>query len=136
MHGGHEQNKRTRVLEGFHSGKIHVLVATDVAARGLDIKNVSYVFNFDVPKTVDEYTHRIGRTARIGAEGKAVSFLAKQDHDSFRKIVGRFDITKGNIEWKLDSIPLRSQRHDNFRRGPPRHGGGGRGGFGERRRRY
>jgi len=130
IHGGHEQNKRTRVLESFHAGKIHVLVATDVAARGLDIKNVSYVFNFDLPKTVEEYTHRIGRTARIGAEGKAVSFLAKQDHDSFRKIVGRFDIEKGVIEGKLDFIPLRGER-SNFRRGPPR-----RGGFNGRSRRY
>ena len=135
IHGGHVQSKRMRVLEGFHEGRVHVLVATDVAARGLDIKNVTHVFNFDVPKTVDEYTHRIGRTARIGKEGKAISLLAKQDHESFRKIAGRFDIEKGSTDgMKLDSIPLYQRREGGFRRsyggsrGPPRRG------FGQRRR--
>ncbi len=137
IHGGHQQSKRTKVLEGFHEGKIHVLVATDVAARGLDIKNVTHVFNFDIPKTVDEYTHRIGRTARIGKEGKAISLLAKQDHEHFRKIMGRFEILKGDISGlKLQSIPLyqrrehghgfrRSYDHD---RGPPRRA------YGQKRR--
>lgn len=114
IHGGHEQAKRMKVLEGFHAGKIHVLVATDVAARGLDIKNVSHIFNFDVPKTVDEYTHRIGRTARIGKEGKAISLLSKHDHEAFRKIISRFDIEKGRADFHPRAIPLRSQRE----RGP------------------
>ncbi len=112
IHGGHEQAKRSKVLEGFHKGRPHVLVATDVAARGLDIKDVSHVFNFDVPKTVDEYQHRIGRTARIGKEGKAISLLSKQDHEAFRKIVGRFDITRSDAtRFKLKFIGLRESRH-------------------------
>ncbi len=133
IHGGLTQSRRMDVLQGFHRGQPHILVATDVAARGLDIKNVTHVFNFDIPKTVDEYTHRIGRTARIGKEGKAVSFLCKNDHEAFRKIVGRFDIEKGDIKYKLDAIPLRSfdDRRGGSRR-PQRRGGSG--GFGRRRR--
>ncbi|MBI4174403.1 MAG: DEAD/DEAH box helicase, partial [Candidatus Aenigmarchaeota archaeon] len=94
IHGGLTQARRTNVLEGFHRGRPHILVATDVAARGLDIKNVSHIFNFDIPKTADEYTHRIGRTARIGKEGKAISLLSAHDHEPFRKIFGRFEIEK------------------------------------------
>ncbi len=113
IHGGHEQAKRTRVLESFHEGKIHVLVATDVAARGLDIKNVSHVFNFDSPKNAEEYTHRIGRTARIGAEGKAITLLSKQDHEAFRKIAGRFDIEKAVAkDFIPKAISLRGERHN------------------------
>lgn len=94
IHGGLTQGQRTRVLEGFHKGKPHILVATDVAARGLDIKNVSHIFNYDIPKSPDDYTHRIGRTARIGQEGKAISLLSNQDHDSFRRIIS----VRKNIE--------------------------------------
>jgi ATP-dependent RNA helicase DeaD len=132
IHGGHEQAKRMRVLEGFHEGTVRILVATDVAARGLDIKNVSHVFNFDIPKTVDEYQHRIGRTARIGAEGKAISLLSKNDHDVFRKIVQRFDIEKlfaKDFMPKFISLRSEESEHRGYRRGPPR------GGF-QRRRRY
>jgi len=94
IHGGMGQNSRMRVLEGFHRGRPHVLVATDVAARGLDIKNVSHIFNYDIPKTVDDYTHRIGRTARFGKSGKTISLLSRQDHPSFKNIIRRIDIEK------------------------------------------
>ena len=94
IHGGMDQSKRLNVLEGFHKGRPHILVATDVAARGLDIKNVSHVFNYDIPKTVEDYTHRIGRTARFGKTGKTISLVSREDHDSFRKIVKYADIDK------------------------------------------
>ncbi|MBI5332149.1 MAG: C-terminal helicase domain-containing protein [Candidatus Aenigmarchaeota archaeon] len=98
IHGGLKQQSRMNVLEGFHKGKIHTLVATDVAARGLDIKNVSHIFNFDVPKTPEEYTHRIGRTARIGKEGVAITLITRNDHEIFRKIV---EWNKGIEKYKL-----------------------------------
>lgn len=127
IHGGHEQTKRMKVLEGFHEGKVHVLVATDVAARGLDIKNVSHVFNFDSPKTAEEYTHRIGRTARIGAEGKAITLLSKNDHEAFRKIAGRFDISKGAVgkDFLPKAISLRHERYGEpfYKRSFHRRGG-------------
>ena len=87
IHGGLSQNQRKRTLESFHHGHFHVLVASDVAARGLDIKNVSHIINYDIPRTPSEYIHRSGRTARAGEEGKIISLLAPQDYDYFRSIV-------------------------------------------------
>ena len=73
IHGGLAQNRRNDILKAFHSHEVLILVCTDVAARGLDIKNISHVYNYDIPKTSTEYIHRIGRTARAGKEGIAVS---------------------------------------------------------------
>ena len=72
------QNKRLRLLDELKSGKIKALVATDVAARGLHIEDVSHVFNYDLPDDAEDYVHRIGRTARAGAEGKAISFASEE----------------------------------------------------------
>jgi ATP-dependent RNA helicase DeaD len=97
IHGGLTQAGRMDVLKGFHRGKPHILVATDVAARGLDIKNVSHIFNYNLPKTLEDYTHRIGRTARFGKEGKTISLLSKEDHPFFSKIMAKIDVQKANI---------------------------------------
>ncbi len=86
IHGGMNQNKRLKSLESLKQQKTDVLVATDVAARGLDIKDVSHVYNYDVPKTPKEYIHRIGRTARAGKNGNAVTLLTSRDHDNFRRV--------------------------------------------------
>ena len=75
LHGDLTQQMRSRVLAQFKSGEINVLVATDVAARGLDIPNVSHVINFDAPKQYDDYIHRIGRTGRAGKGGQALTFI-------------------------------------------------------------
>ena len=87
IHGGFTQNQRERTLSGFKKGHTFVLVCTDVAARGLDIPNVSHVYNYDLPKTKEEYIHRIGRTARAGNEGKAISLLSDRDYDNFRAVL-------------------------------------------------
>ena len=86
IHGGMTQKKRQISLEKLREEKIDVLVATDVAARGLDIKNVTHVYNYDVPKTPKEYIHLIGRTARAGTNGDAVTLLTRRDHDNFRRV--------------------------------------------------
>ncbi|HLC64968.1 MAG TPA: DEAD/DEAH box helicase [Candidatus Nanoarchaeia archaeon] len=86
VHGGLSQNKRTRAVDSLKSENIQVLVATDVAARGLDIQNISHIYNYDSPKTSSEYTHRIGRTARAGKYGEAVTLLSDRDHDNFRNV--------------------------------------------------
>lgn len=86
IHGGMAQNRRTNVLQEFHEKDLRVLVCTDVAARGLDIKEVSHVYNYDIPKTSDEYIHRIGRTARAGEKGKAVNLLCSRDYENFGNI--------------------------------------------------
>ncbi len=87
LHGGLNQNKRNRVLEEFHKSEKFILVCTDVAARGLDIKNVSHIYNYDCPKNNIEYIHRIGRTARAGKEGKAITLLAPRDYENFRRVL-------------------------------------------------
>merc|ERR1719401_670072 len=75
IHGDKEQRQRDRTLADFKSGRCSILIATDVAQRGLDIKDVAFVVNYDVPKTQEDYIHRIGRTARAGAKGTAVTFF-------------------------------------------------------------
>ncbi len=99
IHGGFTQNKRNNVLKNFNNGKTQILVCTDVAARGLDIPFVSHVYNFDIPKNVEEYTHRIGRTARAGSSGKVINIVTDKDYDSFSKIFNEesFDIKEKNI---------------------------------------
>ena len=75
IHGNKSQNARQRALNSFKQGKIKVLVATDVAARGIDVSDVTHVINYQVPQTFDSYIHRIGRTGRAGKTGKAYTFV-------------------------------------------------------------
>ena len=98
LHGGLSQNRRNHVMEAFHNHKLDVLIASDVAARGLDIKDVSLVVNYDIPKTSKEYVHRIGRTARAGSKGKVVSLLSPQDHDNFRRVLEDRSLLVSRIE--------------------------------------
>ncbi len=86
IHGGRSQNARQRVLNDFRSGKIRVLIATDIAARGIDIDEISHVVNFDVPLEADAYVHRIGRTARAGASGESITFCAADEYKYFKQI--------------------------------------------------
>lgn len=75
MHGNKSQSQRQRALKKFKDGHVTILVATDVAARGIDIDNISHVINYDIPQTYDDYTHRIGRTGRAGTTGNAITFV-------------------------------------------------------------
>ncbi len=92
IHGGLTQCKRNNVMGLFHSGKSCVLVCTDVAARGLDIQGVSHVYNYDIPRESKQYIHRIGRTARAGAEGKAINILSSKDYDNFSNVLKENDV--------------------------------------------
>ena len=87
IHGGLDQKKRSRIIEQFHKNEMHILICTDVAARGLDIKDVTHVYNYDIPQTSKEYIHRIGRTARAGKKGMAVSLVTSRDYENFRKVM-------------------------------------------------
>ncbi len=80
IHGNKSQNARTRALANFKSGKLHVLVATDIAARGIDINELPHVVNFELPNVAEDYVHRIGRTGRAGTEGAAVSLVCVDEH--------------------------------------------------------
>ncbi|WP_294225180.1 DEAD/DEAH box helicase [uncultured Shimia sp.] len=83
IHGDLDQSQRTRTLESFRGGDLRILVASDVAARGLDVPSVSHVFNFDVPGHPEDYVHRIGRTGRAGREGKAITICSSRDEKQF-----------------------------------------------------
>ncbi|NPE27296.1 DEAD/DEAH box helicase [Methanococcoides sp. SA1] len=86
IHGSKSQTHRTKTLQNFKSGQLRVLVATDIAARGIDIEDISHVINYDLPNISESYVHRIGRTARAGAEGTAYSFCAADERDFLREI--------------------------------------------------
>ena len=86
IHGNKSQGQRDRAIKAFRDGEITVLVATDVAARGIDIPGVAYVVNFDLPEVPDNYVHRIGRTARAGREGEAIAFCCAEEVDLLRQI--------------------------------------------------
>ena len=88
IHGNKSQNARERALSGFKTGRLRVLVATDIAARGIDVTGVSHVFNFELPNVPEQYVHRIGRTARAGADGVALSFCAP-DEKAYLKDIER-----------------------------------------------
>ncbi|MBS3090097.1 DEAD/DEAH box helicase [Candidatus Pacearchaeota archaeon] len=138
IHGGLTQAKRNSIMEHFHKGKVFVLVCTDVAARGLDIKGVSHVYNYDIPPSAKEYIHRIGRTARAGKEGKAVSIVSPRDYDNFRNVLrdSSLHITQENLP-QIQSVQVRLFEQGERRGGFQRRGFGGRqyggGGGGYRR---
>src|SRR5690606_22840337 len=91
IHGNKSQNARQRALTNFKSRKTRVLVATDIAARGIDVDNLSHVFNYELPNVPETYVHRIGRTGRAGAQGVAVSFCdneEKKELKNIQKLIG------------------------------------------------
>ena len=89
IHSDRSQQERLRALEAFRAGKIHLLVATDIAARGIDVDDVSHVVNYDLPRSAEDYVHRIGRTARAGKRGMAVSLFGPEDRRSLEAIERR-----------------------------------------------
>jgi ATP-dependent RNA helicase DeaD len=110
IHGDLTQAARDKVMERFRSGKAAVLIATDVAARGLDIEDVTHVINYDIPDNPEDYIHRIGRTARAGKEGRAITFVSKEEQHLVKAIE---DFGKTHIEEK--DVP-RSGGKDTVRR--------------------
>jgi ATP-dependent RNA helicase RhlE len=86
IHADRSQGQRRAALEGFRSGEHRVLVATDIAARGIDVAEIGHVVNFDLPHVPEDYVHRIGRTARMEASGRASSFASPEEHDLLRGI--------------------------------------------------
>ena len=112
FHGNKAQGARTRVLEAFKSGKIEVLIATDIAARGLDIEKLPVVINFDLPRSPSDYMHRIGRSGRAGEVGLALSLIDNDDHHHFYIIEkkNKFRLEREQVEgFEIDearNVPL------------------------------
>jgi len=130
IHGNKSQNQRERALSAFRTGELEVLVATDVAARGIDIPEVRHVYNFDLPNVPENYVHRIGRTARAGREGRAVAFCAPleiADLRNIEKTMGQqIAVIGGDAPPAATAAPLR-------RGAKPQKGGKGAANVGKRR---
>ena len=130
IHGDLAQSLRTQTLEDFKGGKIKLLVASDVAARGLDVPSVSHVFNYDVPNHAEDYVHRIGRTGRAGREGDAIMLVARLDQRNYDDILNLIDMESideieipGIEDFPKDAGKRRSGRGDDKRgRGRGRNG--------------
>ena len=147
IHGNKSQNARQRALQGFRDGKIRVLVATDLAARGLDIDGITHVVNYELPNEPESYVHRIGRTGRAGASGIALSFCDHEERGYLRDIErltrNRLQVSENHPFVDSAAGPASRPSADdrprggrgNFNRGPRGGGGGGGGGrdFGSRR---
>ena len=134
IHGGRSQRQRQQAIDGFRAGRYQVLVATDVAARGLDVQGVTHVVNFDIPNTSDDYIHRIGRTARANATGDAITFVSPEDAQTLGDIERALGKPLPREDWE-GAVAVRScfqPRADRsaprglVRGGPQRLLGGGR----------
>ncbi|HEY4698421.1 MAG TPA: DEAD/DEAH box helicase [Gallionella sp.] len=136
LHGDMNQRERNRTLLNMRNGNVRVLVATDVAARGLDVRGISHVINFDLPKFAEDYVHRIGRTGRAGASGIAISFASNRDVQLLKRIERYTEqsIKMHTIEGLEPKFKMRtgggpsSDRPRSNNSGPRRSGGGGFGG--------
>ncbi|KAG9412658.1 hypothetical protein AC1031_015568 [Aphanomyces cochlioides] len=106
LHGGKSQEQRDESLTGFREGTYDMLIATDVAGRGLDIPDVTHVINYDVPKEIEKYCHRIGRTGRAGKEGVAISFLTDQDEDIMYDLKTYLEATNMPVPPQLANHPM------------------------------
>jgi ATP-dependent RNA helicase RhlE len=136
IHGNKSQNQRDRTLTEFRNGELDVLVATDVAARGIDIPGVRHVYNFDMPNVPENYVHRIGRTARAGAEGTAVAFCAPAEMgelQAIEKLLKKVIPVVGGAPWAADIVAAvpkqgqargRGQGRVQGKPGGSSHGGG------------
>lgn len=123
IHGNKSQGQRERALEAFKKGRARLLVATEIAARGIDVDNVSHVINFDLPNVPDQYVHRIGRTARAGQTGMAISFCAPDERDYLRDIekLTRQAVPVVRHALSTDAPAERPKKpQQQQRRGPPR----------------
>ncbi len=130
IHSNRSQNQRQNALKGFTTGKYRILVATDIAARGIDVDDIELVVNFDLPDNTDDYTHRIGRTGRAGRSGKAISFAApdqKGDIVQIQKLINMTLPIKSHTGEVMDSIEGYYPKSKVNRRGSS---GGGRSGGG------
>lgn len=130
LQGNLSQNQRQAAIDAFRSGRLKVLVATDIAARGIDISCISHVINYDMPNTTDAYTHRIGRTGRVDKTGEAFTFVTSEDAAAIRSIerVLNAPIERRKIEgFDYNAQPSLADRADTrqdfVRRGPPMRGG-------------
>jgi len=124
IHGNKSQNQRERVLGDFRTGKLRILIATDIAARGIDVDGVSHVVNYDLPNIPESYVHRIGRTARAGADGVAISFCDHEEAAYLRDIERLIRMSIPSTNRRTGRAPAHQpvpQNNGNRHHGRPRH---------------
>lgn len=141
LHGDRDQSDREAALSDMLDGTVNILVATDVASRGIDIKDLTHVINLDFPRHIEEYVHRIGRTGRAGKTGIALSFVTRNDWAHARELIKILDEANQEIPQELEemaqrfeAMKLRRDKEGGGGRGRGGRGGGGRGGGGARYR--
>lgn len=117
IHGGRSQRQRDQAIEGFRKGRYKVLVATDVAARGIDVQGITHVVNFDIPGSADDYIHRIGRTARANASGDAITFVSPEDHKALGTIERALGTSIPQHDWE-GAVPIVSSFKSAKKRAP------------------
>ena len=115
MHGDMSQSARERALERFESGKVTTLVATDVAARGLDLDDITHVINFDPPEEDKGYMHRVGRTGRAGRSGTAITLVLPEQQADISRVAGRLGHREQFEEAGMETRPREARLHE-----PPR----------------
>jgi len=101
IHGDKSQNERDSTLESFKRSEVRILVATDVASRGLDVRDITVVINYDMPKLIEDYIHRIGRTGRAGAFGDSYSFMTEDDRKLVRELIQVMEETNQEVNEDL-----------------------------------
>ena len=137
IHSNRSLNQRKEALEGFKNGRFRVLVATDIASRGIDVKNIELVINYDLPENAEDYVHRIGRTGRAGMSGKAISFATPEQGSMVRDIemLTRINLPISKLpeglpastQMTLERAPQRNSRGPRHSNRPPQRGGQRRG---------
>lgn len=115
-HGDLSQAKRERVMKNFKSAKLQYLVATDIASRGIDVEGVTHIFNYDIPETPDSYIHRIGRTARAGKSGVAVTFVTPKNIEELNAIERKIKMDIKTIEQKEKKNRQKSNKSNNYKK--------------------
>ncbi|XP_075222224.1 putative ATP-dependent RNA helicase DDX43 [Lycorma delicatula] len=127
IHGDREQCDREQALEDIKDGTVRILIATDVASRGIDIPDITHIYNFDFPRNIEEYVHRVGRTGRAGKRGESISLITRSDWGSARELISILEEANQSVPEELYSM---ADRFDAMKKKRAEEGGGG--GFGKR----
>ncbi|KAE8747204.1 hypothetical protein FOCC_FOCC006071 [Frankliniella occidentalis] len=130
LHGDREQADREQALADLQSGEVNILIATDVASRGIDIQDVTHIINYDFPRNIEEYVHRVGRTGRAGKTGTAISYFTRGDWGSAKELIPILEEAAQEVPEGLFEMAERfeAMKERRAREGGDRRGGGGRGG--------
>ncbi|CAF0863426.1 unnamed protein product [Brachionus calyciflorus] len=126
IHGDREQCDREEALQDFKDGLVRILIATDVASRGIDVKDITIVMNYDFPRNIEEYVHRVGRTGRAGRTGTSITFMSREDWKHAQELI---DILKQGEQEVPESLVDMAERYAAAMKKRAEEGGGGRGGF-------